>query len=371
MALLGEKLEKQRNYTRSVIVFVSALGLLLVKIGLNKVPNFDSAIVRLTQAPDGESVGRDAYFVASWLGPAVFHVLGVDSEKSLFVLYCIVSISVVLITATTVATLCDSFRDGLARIVSMVFVPCIFLWVGYDSPLVLLLLVGYLLRRSLIAILVTGFLTGLQHAEIGVTASLAALIFSSFDYSKDRPKLREVWELWFLLAVLIGRTTLAAIFLVLETPVQSRGAIARQVFSSNVREWRIECSWASPTHCLPDTAVPLTWSILWPLVPFLIMFGYRSSREFARLTAVIVFAMIVAVPVLDQTRVALLSLTFVSFRLATEVRDVPGRHRMFRGNLSLVWVVIWLMLPIPWVWEGTVHWYGFFDGLRSGSAVDF
>jgi len=350
---------------RSAILFAVTLALLLAKVGVNKIPYFETIIVRLTQSPDGELIGRSSYLVSSWLGPAIFHFAGVDTELALFVAYSSISVGCVLIASDLLMSSGRSLPRDLIRLLGFTGLPGIFLWVGYDSLLVLLLLLGYRQRRSVSAVLLVGFLTGLQHAEIGIAASLLAIVYCSFGYRRQRPRPRDLWSLWFLLGTVVGRAALEAVFELLNSPVRSRGSIAVDVLSDNFQEWRLECSWMSLTECLPDTTFPLIFSVVWPFLPALFVLGRRSRGELIKIMTSVALAIGLAVPVLDQTRVALLALTFVSL-MALDTKS--GSSDSIRGpsKTSVVsFVLLWMLVPIPWVWEGEVHWYGFFDGIRS------
>jgi len=356
---------------RSTALLTVFLGLLIAKVGINKIPYFETIIVRLTQSPDGEYLGRGSYLISSWLGPALFHVVGIETEGPLFLAYSAISIASVFLAAGWLRDSNQSLQTDLLRLSGLAFLPGIFLWVGYDSLLVLLLLLGYLLRRSLLVTLILGFLTGLQHAEIGIAATLLAFVYLSSDILRRRRKLGDIWPLWFLLGILVGRVSLGGIFIWLNSPVRSRGSIAIDVLSENLRKWKLECSLASPINCLPDTALPLVISVVWPLVPVMIALGRRQRADIIKLLVPVAIAICLSVPVLDQTRVALLSLTFVSL-MALEIESPMDQQAGGANKLwELSFIVAWLLVPIPWVWEGTVHWYGFFDGLRAGTVVKF
>lgn len=354
----------------SSVLFTVFLSLLIAKVGFNKIPYFETIIVRLTQSPDGEYIGRGSYLISSWLGPALLHAVGIKTEGPLFVVYSAISIACVFLAASWLRDSSQPLQTDLLRLSGLAFLPGIFLWVGYDSLLVLLLLLGYRLRGSLSATLILGFLTGLQHAEIGVAASLLALVYLSIDIFRQRWRLGDIWPLWFLLGIVIGRAFLGAVFIWLNSPVRSRGSIAIDVLVENLRQWRLECNWASPVNCLPDTALPLVFSVLWPLAPVVIAVGRRQKKDAFKLLMAVTVAICLAIPVLDQTRVALLSLTFVSL-MALDT-ELPKVQQSRRANKLWEWllVVAWLLVPIPWVWDGAIHWYGFFDGMRFGGIAN-
>lgn len=346
------------------IVIGAFLGLYLVKFGLHPIPNFFEAVVQLTRSPRGDLIRpfvEQHYLSGSWLGPAMFHLLGVERESTLFVLYSGTTIAALVLVMTMLVRQEAGFIPTVAAGAMLPFLPVVFHWVGYDSLLVLLFAMAFMLRHTALPLVVVGVFAGLQHAEVALLAGFQVAVFLV-----DTGSIRSAWRTWparFLLGVGIGRALLEIVFRVLDVPSRSRTAEAVELLGSNLRTFGERCSLHSVGSCLPTGTLMVLLSLVWMLVPGLLVLRAVGRQDALRLLTCVAIAGVVGLFVLDQTRVGVLSLTFVSLQLATTSLGEPTRRPAVSRLSPTIFVVAWLLLPLPWVWEGDVSWYGWFDGL--------
>ncbi len=345
---------------RWILTAILASLLLFAKFGLSRIPNFYYAITLLSVSPRGAETRP--YLRGSWLGPALAHAVGVVSDQSLFIAYCSLTILVVMLCAKTLGSNGCGLGHSVGYLLSMPFLPPLFYWVGYDSLAILLLIAAYQSRKSRTLLLMLAILAGMQHAEIAIVASLQALLFEA-----NRENLSRLWKSWqstLIAGAILGRLSLEVILARLNSSVGSRLGEALDVLRVNFAEWRVECSVAEPLRCIPATLPVLLLSIVWTMFPWIFIFRSPWSGKLKRLLIATMAAAVLAIPVLDQTRIAVLSLTFVAL-MFYEANSSTFEHRSYKNILIPSWVAVSLFVPTPWVWEGEVKWYGVAQGVKT------
>ena len=333
---------------------------LVAKFGFSRIPNFQNAIVLFSASPHGGDTRP--YLRGSWLGPAIAHSLGVVSDRSLFITYCTLTVLVVVLCTKTVATTGLTLDSKVVLILALPFLPPLFHWVGYDSLTILLLITAYRSRRTRSLCFLVAVLAGMQHAEVTVAASVQALL-----YDFNRRKEFQIWRGWQVTVTcgaLVGRLLLELIFRHFDSSAGSRLGEAVGVFRTNFADWRVACSVAEPWHCFPSTTPILVLSIVWTMTPLLLITRSRVASEFKRLLTAVVAAAVLVIPVLDQTRIAVLSLTFVIL-MFYETNSRAYIMGFASKSSAAIFGILWLFVPVPWVWEGEISWYGVAGGLRS------
>lgn len=345
---------------RWILTAILASLLLFLKFGLSRIPNFYYAITLLSVSPRGAETRP--YLRGSWLGPALAHAVGVVSDQSLFIAYCSLTILVVMLCAKTLGSNGCGLGHSVGYLLSMPFLPPLFYWVGYDSLAILLLIAAYQSRKSRTLLLMLAILAGMQHAEISIVASLQALLFEA-----NRENFSRLWKSWqstLIAGAILGRLSLEVILARLNSSVGSRLGEALDVLRVNFAEWRVECSVAEPLRCIPATLPVLLLSIVWTMFPWIFIFRSPWSGKLKRLLIATMAAAVLAIPVLDQTRIAVLSLTFVAL-MFYEANSSTFEHRSYTNILISSWVAVSLFVPTPWVWEGEVRWYGVAQGVKT------
>lgn len=345
---------------RWILTAILASLLLFAKFGLSRIPNFYYAITLLSVSPRGAETRP--YLRGSWLGPALAHAVGVVSDQSLFIAYCSLTILVVMLCAKTLGSNGCGLGHSVGYLLSMPFLPPLFYWVGYDSLAILLLIAAYQSRKSRTLLLMLAILAGMQHAEIAIVASLQALLFEA-----NRENFSRLWKSWqstLIAGAILGRLSLEVILARLNSSVGSRLGEALDVLRVNFAEWRVECSVAEPLRCIPATLPVLLLSIVWTMFPWIFIFRSPWSGKLKRLLIATMAAAVLAIPVLDQTRIAVLSLTFVAL-MFYEANSSTFEHRSYTNILIPSWVAVSLFVPTPWVWEGEVRWYGVAQGVKT------
>lgn len=334
---------------------VVVMTVFLAKVGLSPIPNFDVAVVELTGNPLVAPLGGDpgaSYLMSNWLGPAVLHVLGVTSERPLYVVYAGLSLVFVLLVTRLLWRELDERGARRALVVFLAFpvaaVP--FFWVGYDS-LTLVLLVGILLAaRNGAAVVALGVLGGMQHAEIVVLCALLGLVYLSLVHLDDRPAgIRRRTMVLAILGAVVGRAALEVIFRARGIEVSSRAQEAFDNLSAAPAQF------VGAFVLVVLSGVGVGWVVL--------MLGWRTHVVGVVASGVpLVLALGVSVISLDQTRVfALASMYVVLLAVVTNAKVMS----QMSGRMIGVVVVLVLLYPGIWVWEGEVSWYANWRGVAQ------
>jgi hypothetical protein len=327
--------------------------LLVSKIGLNKIDNFDVAIVGLTSSPLSYPANGNpeaTYLMSNWLGPAVLNMLGITGERNLYLVHSAFSLLFVFAIITFLFRALPEIQARVAAVLFLVLpiaaVP--FHWVGYDS-LTLLLIALLLLLQKTPLVLLLAVLAGLQHAEMIVTSSLLALLFSHFSPDHRSIFLSQKKLCTTALGGLIGRGILEAIFRLNGISVSSRLAEA----IDNVE--RTIGMWAKTAPVILISMLGMGWIV--------IAAGWRRNViPRAGTAGVLGCALLLNVVVLDQTRIAatstLLVITLAVLLNGRLLSSIPP-------STAFLLLLAWWLLPGLWVWEGQVEWYGTFSGVRA------
>jgi hypothetical protein len=341
--------------SRRASFVVTVLAIFVAKVGVTPIPNFDVAIVGLTGNPLVAPLGGDpgaSYLMSNWLGPAVLHVLGVMSERALFVVYAGLSLVFVLLVARLLWRSMDErcARRALVVFLALPVAAVPFFWVGYDS-LTLVLLVGILLAaRSDAVVVALGVLGGMQHAEIVVVCALLGLVYLSLVRAEERPAgIGRRTMVVAILGAVVGRAALEVLFRARGIEVSSRAQEAFDNLSAAPAQF------VGAFVLVVLSGVGVGWVVL--------MLGWRTHVVGVVASGVpLVLALGVSVISLDQTRVfALVSLYVVLMSVAMSARC------MSRVSVRMVGVVVALFLLYPgiWVWEGEVSWYANWRGVTQ------
>lgn len=336
------------------LVFAVFLALLLVlKVGLTKIDNFDVAISGLTNSPLSYPAGGDpeaSYLMGNWLGPAMMNMLGITGEQNLFVLYSAFSVLFVL---AMIAFLFRALPESQARVASVLFIvlpvtSIPFHWVGYDS-LTLALVALILLLQETRLVLLLAVLAGLQHGEMIVVASLLALLFT-YLAPEHRSRLLSQGKLMAMaFGGFVGRGILEVIFRVNGISVSSRLSEA----ASNID--RTLDMWVGTAPVIGVSMLGMGWVVMatgW----------HKSAIPRASVAGALVCAFLLTAVLLDQTRIAATS-TFLVITLAVLLNQRV--LSLFPTSAALLLLAAWWLLPGLWVWEGQVELYGTFTGIRA------
>ena len=341
--------------SRHTLFVVTVLAVFVAKVGVTPIPNFDVAIVELTSDPLVAPLGGDpgaSYLMSNWLGPAVLHVLGVTSERALFPVYSGLSLVFVLLVARLLWRSLDDRGARRALLVFLAFpvaaVP--FFWVGYDSLTVVLLAGILLAARSGAAVVALGVLGGLQHAEIVVVCALFGLAYLSLVRAEERPA--GIGRRTMVLAILgavVGRAALEVLFRARGIEVSSRAQEAFDNLSAAPAQF------VGAIVLVVLSGVGVGWVML--------ILGWRTHVVGVVAPGVpLVLALGVSVISLDQTRVfALVSLYVVLMAVVTNARLMSQVSARMVG----VVVILFLLYPGIWVWEGEVSWYANWRGVAQ------
>ncbi len=331
--------------TRWWVLVAAFYGLSLLKTGVWYIPNvgvhyrtvFDPL---LQNVPEGELA---PYYSGNFLSTAIAWSLGIFSEVGFVVLHFGFGAAFFFLVALLIRR---EMPDDQARRALVLFLclPMSFtahFWIGLDGLTLFLFALVFLFRRILIAVFVLGVLLGLQHFfQTAIAAALAiwAVNLARWFGFRLPVGVRIFWILFF--GIFLGRAVLEGVYFAVDAgPRVGRIDWLLNVLGTTIRETLLG---------LPA----VFWSVLGIGWLFLIR-NWDLGRAGWAPTLTILSILPLALAVGDQTRVLAIVMTpalLVMWLLNREVVALISR-RAAAGAL-----VLWLVLPMAWVWGGQPRW---------------
>jgi hypothetical protein len=325
--------------------FISILfAVSLLKTGIWFIPNisFSSTIAQNPFVNPFHADPMAQYLLWNWLGSLIAWATGATSKGAFFLLHLSFSIAFSLLYAVFVF---NTFPDEIARkslilFVSLPISATTYLWVGYDSITVFLMLLTLVLPQYATLTILSGILLGMQHFE-QASAAVSALTFCTFFSPTESAKTSYPLKFCLLLlfGVIGGKLILVEAFRFYSIEAQGRWYYLGQSLYSYLKAFLFHFQY-------------ILWSLLgvgWWIALRYAGCGRRTVPFFVTLFGLFLLAAIVG----DQTRV----IAIITFPLlaAYWLFNQDFLTRIPRYEMS-TYSVAWAVVPLGWVWGGIPRW---------------
>jgi hypothetical protein len=322
-------------------VYTSIILLQFVKHGFQLQPNFDVAVTKIalnpfqsfTDLPPGAQ-----YVTSSWFMPAVLYFLRVSSETAMIWFHIAVALGYYVVTYLNV----KRFVPDDSRLTAIVIIGLLpstasaFNWLGYDTVILLLISLLIAASHSLILSFFVAIALGMQHFEIAVVSMLCWLIVSRGIATQSHLR-----TITFIVAaglgLAMGRITVAVI-LASDTSASTsdRLDIAQQIYRKALANFAV-------------APMAVLWSTIGVTSIYLII--TLASRKVTPLWILsgIIIPWIAAGTTLDSSRVGAVSVTLA---IMATVFSSPHTLRAVPRYALFTMVVLFLIIPRVWIWEG-------------------
>jgi hypothetical protein len=329
-------------YESRLSVFIgTVVTLSLLRSGIWFIPNMDMQVL-MANNPFSDPFNNPAvYLLWNWLGTFLAWTIHANTLAKFFALHLAFSMA---FTASFI-TLCVrrlKERDARTAIVLFSLLPASFtsyLWVGYDSLTLLLMVVALASTRVMPLPLLAGFLLGMQHFEQAFVATCGVFVAAVLGGEREK-EYSTTWATLLVAGTLLGRFALQSLY----------AAHGVHLLSGRVTFLQVNLGVVLQQFCYHPHAI--LWSTLglgWILVIKSLDDGKKAVCYLMPLLGMILLMPIVG----DQTRVYALS----SFLLiSTYWLLKPAFLAPLGGKILSSLFLLNTMMPIIWVWGGLPRW---------------
>jgi len=318
----------------------------VAKAGVWFPPNLDSYRALALNPFDNPYKELQAqYLFWNWLGPFLAWLTGATEKAPFLILHLAFAVAYVSLLLWLLFT---RLPEEAARTAAFIFLllpvsMTAFYWIGMDGLILFLLTCFFVKPERLWLSLILGLLLGLEHFEQGLFAAgalILSILIANRDASTGKGVLASQVSLKaavvFLAGVLCGKAVLIAIVGIFDIDVSSGRA-----------------DWLS--HHLSDLLAQFAGHfqlILWSALGlgWLVALRFASEQKAARAFLLPFGGLLCLLPIVaDQTKV----IANISFPLILNywLLNRGFLVRITRPEITLL-VLIWLLLPWQWVWEG-------------------
>lgn len=328
---------------RPVVLFVTLAVCQLIKAGYQLQPNFDLAVTAMAQdpfTPFSTLPSGARYVTTSWFAPALMHFIGITSEFSLIVVHLVAAVAF-LVSAYWCITKyvpTELHVRAVALLGIAPFVPASFNWLGYDTIALLLLTQLFVNSSRLWLLLPIAVALGMQHFEIGLVSTMAWLVGSRAT-QRQLPFARLRFFAVSLFGLVTGR------LIVQYVAVSSGGSLAgddRLGEAGRLLNRSLAGFLSEP--------LATTWSVYGALWIALIIAFERLEVRRVAIVAATLLPVAVSAATIDSSRVGILGASSV---ILGGVILNPAVLRVIGGRLLIVILLVFLLVPRVWIWDGT------------------
>ena len=338
-----------------VAFILSAFTILICKVGISQIPNF-GVIAAIAANPFQYPTPQDPdgfYQMWNWLVPYVGWLLHLNTGNSFLALHLAFAIGFLAIVATA---LFKKLPDTQARTALIIFLMLpasgtVLYWLCYDAPALFMMALAVFVFKNRYALVIIGFLLGMQDFEPTVVAFSALLI--ALYLGKKNGQLSQVSLVTPIAVIggaLLGRLLLTLLFNRWHLQATT-GRLAW--FQKHVTEMKDQV-FQSPGLCI--------WALLglaWVVLFMQIVVNIKITR------VIIVPLLILSVLLLttaDKTRV----MAVATFPLLATLWLLDEEFlSKFNKRVTTMLALSWLVMPWIFVW-GTSVFSSTFFGAQQG-----
>ena len=328
-------------------VFLILLALIeLVKVGVWWKPDLSFKLA-LTQNPFTnpwpESPLTQSH-MWTWLSPAIGHFLRTtDPQKYLLLHFTIVICFFVLVAMTALTRLPKNQAHlTLLLVACLPITPTLLIWVGDDGLTALLLALITINANRWVLSSLFAVLLGMQHFEVGLLAvSVLAIAHIVGRWTNESRPLATSFIVRSLLGLIVGHLVLRGIFHVMEVDIRGGRSSWLETYGAEMLS-QLFTSWQFTLYSLLGAA----WLI------YFNSWRFRNVSAPLSVGAALLVVLISTSIVFDQTRIASLALlpTLLAYWILR-----PEFLSTISSRLGLALLIVWLVTPVIWVWQGQIQ----------------
>ena len=327
----------------TLVVFTCLVTAQLVKNGYQIQPNFDLAVTALAVdpiTPFSTLPSGARYVTTSWFTPAFMHLLGITSESWLIGVHWTAAVGFLGSVFLCIRKYVSPDLQGRSAVVLGIapFIAASFNWLGYDT-VALLFMAQMLLHASRAwLVLPISVALGMQHFEIGISSTLGLLVAARL-VEERTPYVRPKFFLISIAGLIIGRLVVQVV------AVSSGGSL-----SGDDRIGEAQRLLTRSLAGFLSEPLATSWSVYGALWIFLLIFLARQTQHRWRLAGAIVLPIAIGSITIDSSRVGILG---ASMFILGGIALNPTFLRKISQSLLLTVLLVFVVVPRVWVWDGT------------------
>ena len=285
------------------------------------------------------------YLYSSWLSPYLSYLLNFNTKISFFLFHLFFSFSFLIYFFLLIKKFVNIKYWNRSIIVFFIFPISMapFYWVGYDSLLLLLIVMSIYYNKNLIVVLLCSLGIGLQHFEIGfvaITILLLCKIFELIIYSKKKNTtfiLNYSYIVFFFLGLIIGKIILFKIY------SQANFATGRLDWISN-----------SLLHLIYNFYFNF-YNIIWFSLGvgwfFILKYFFDEKNKSSLIISLMLLLAIL--PIVDDHTRVYSSISFIIL-IVHIICNNNFLRKISKCEITVLFT-IWLLMPYSWVWQGDLR----------------
>ena len=283
------------------------------------------------------------YLYSSWLSPFFAYILGIKSKIYFFIFHLFLAILYLFLTITLIKKSIKTENLKKSLIIFLIFPVSMtsFYWVGYDSLILLLMVISLYKNRNYLITFMCSIGIGLQHFEIGFVSIMVIFIASIFErifyVNKKKIKISFIFKITFITGLIIGKIILYKIY-------------NDESFVGGRLQWISDAL----LHLLYNFYFNF-YNILWFSLGagWLIIIHFFLNQKQKWPFLISLFALIFVLPFVDDHSRVFSACSFMLIMIYILCNDE------FLDTVSLkqlsLFFLIWILLPYSWVWQGDLR----------------
>ena len=285
------------------------------------------------------------YLYSSWLSPYLGYLFNLNTKKTFFLLHLFFSFSFLTYFILLIKKFVQKKHWNISLIIFFIFPISMtpFYWIGYDSLLLLLIIISIYHNKNLVITLGCSIGIGLQHFEIGFVSIMILLLCKIFElilYKKKKSTsiiLNYYFILLFVLGLLVGKIILFNIY-------------SQISFTMGRLDWIIN----SLLHLIYNFYFNF-YNVLWFSLGvgwFVILkYFFDEKDKFSLIISLIL--LITILPIIDDhTRVySSISLIILVIYIICNNNFLK---KISRYEIAILFL-LWFFMPYSWVWQGNLR----------------
>jgi hypothetical protein len=283
------------------------------------------------------------YLYSSWLSPFFAYILGIKSKIYFFIFHLFLAILYLFLTITLIKKSIKTENLKKSLIIFLIFPVSMtsFYWVGYDSLILLLMVISLYKNRNYLITFMCSIGIGLQHFEIGFVSIMVIFIASIFErifyVNKKKIKISFIFKITFITGLIIGKIILYKIY-------------NDESFVDGRLQWISDAL----LHLLYNFYFNF-YNILWFSLGagWLIIIHFFLNQKQKWPFLISLFALIFVLPFVDDHSRVFSACSFMLIMIYILCNDE------FLDTVSLkqlsLFFLIWILLPYSWVWQGDLR----------------
>lgn len=283
------------------------------------------------------------YLYSSWLSPFFAYILGIKSKFYFFIFHLFLAALYLFLTIALIKKSIKTKNLKKSLIIFLIFPVSMtsFYWVGYDSLILLLMVISLYKNRNYLITFMCSIGIGLQHFEIGFVSIIAISIASIFErmfyINKKEIKISLVFKITFITGLIIGKIILYKIY-------------NDESFVDGRMQWIGDAL----LHLLYNFYFNF-YNILWFSLGagwlIIIHFFLNQKQKWPFLISLL--SLIFVLPFVDDHSRVFSASSFMLIMIYILCNDEFLNTVSFK-QLSLFFL-IWILLPYSWVWQGDLR----------------